>query len=48
MPVNSLEIAPGHRVSAHAVRNMRFVTTSITAAAAEVLACGSAVTLEPA
>lgn len=34
-------------MGANAVLNLRFVTTSITAGAAEILAYGSAVTVEP-
>lgn len=34
-------------MGANAVLNVRFVTTSITAGAAEILAYGSAVTVEP-
>ena len=34
-------------MGANAILNVRFVTTSITAGAAEILAYGSAVTIEP-
>lgn len=39
--------AEAKAVGANAVLNVRFVTTSITAGAAEILAYGSAVTIEP-
>ena len=40
--------AEAQAMGANAVLNVRFVTTSITAGAAEILAYGSAVTVEPA
>ena len=40
--------AEARAIGANAVLNVRFVTTSITAGAAEILAYGSAVTIEPA
>jgi uncharacterized protein YbjQ (UPF0145 family) len=40
--------AEAQAIGANAVLNVRFVTTSITAGAAEILAYGSAVTVEPA
>ena len=39
--------AAARALGANAVLNVRFVTTSITAGAAEILAYGSAVTIEP-
>jgi uncharacterized protein YbjQ (UPF0145 family) len=39
--------AEAHAMGANAILNVRFVTTSITAGAAEILAYGSAVTIEP-
>jgi uncharacterized protein YbjQ (UPF0145 family) len=39
--------AEAQALGANAVLNVRFVTTSITAGAAEILAYGSAVTIEP-
>ena len=39
--------AEAKAMGANAVLNVRFVTTSITAGAAEILAYGSAVTIEP-
>ncbi len=39
--------AEARSMGANAVLNVRFVTTSITMGAAEILAYGSAVTLEP-
>lgn len=39
--------AEAKALGANAVLNVRFVTTSITAGAAEILAYGSAVTIEP-
>lgn len=39
--------AEAKAVGANAVLNVRFVTTSITSGAAEILAYGSAVTIEP-
>ena len=39
--------AEAHAVGANAVLNVRFVTASITAGAAEILAYGSAVNIEP-
>ncbi|MFY8082479.1 MAG: YbjQ family protein [Rubrivivax sp.] len=40
--------AQAQAIGANGVLNVRFVTTSITAGAAEILAYGSAVTIEPA
>lgn len=39
--------AEAKAMGANAILNVRFVTTSITAGAAEILAYGSAVTIEP-
>jgi len=40
-------VAEARSMGANAVLNVRFVTTSITMGAAEILAYGSAVTIEP-